>query len=75
MTTTIVKGWAPECLPDPDNTDGMSLEGKTFEVFITNDELLRILASYDPESGTSPGVADCRPIVRAILNAAKETGA
>ena len=32
-------------------------------------ELDRILASYDPNSGTSPGVADCRPLVRAILDA------
>ena len=35
-------------------------------------ELDRLLAAYDPNSGTSPGVADCRPIVRAILDKIKE---
>lgn len=32
-------------------------------------ELDRLLAAYDPNSGTSPAVADCRPLVRAILDA------
>lgn len=32
-------------------------------------ELNRLLAAYDPNSGTSPGVADARPVLRAILDA------
>jgi hypothetical protein len=36
----------------------------------TEPELAGLLASYDPTSGTSPGVADARPVLRAILNAA-----
>lgn len=31
-----------------------------------------LLAAYDPGVGTSPGVADCRPIVRVILDKIKE---
>lgn len=34
-------------------------------------ELDRLLAAYDPGSATSPPVADCRPLVRAILDAVK----
>lgn len=33
-------------------------------------EMQRLLAAYDPSSGTSPSVADARPVLRAILNAA-----
>lgn len=32
-------------------------------------ELDPLLAAYDPGSATSPPVADCRPLVRAILDA------
>jgi hypothetical protein len=35
-------------------------------------ELDGLLAAYEPESGTSPSCGDCRPILRAILNAALE---
>lgn len=36
---------------------------------ISAGELDRLLAAYDPNSATSPVVADCRPLVRAILDA------
>jgi hypothetical protein len=42
------------------------------KVFIDDDELLRLLANYDPESGTSPSVADSRPVLRAILDKVSE---
>ena len=32
-------------------------------------EAQRLLAAYSPQSGTSPGVSDCRPLVRAVLDA------
>ncbi len=32
-------------------------------------ELERLLAAYEPASGTSPTVGDCRPVLRTILNA------
>jgi hypothetical protein len=35
-------------------------------------ELERLLAAYDPASGTSPTVGDARPVLRALLNAALE---
>lgn len=37
-------------------------------------ELQRLLAAYDPTVGTSPGVADARPVLRAILDAALARG-
>lgn len=41
----------------------------SFNVRFEKVELERLLAAYDPNSGTSPGVADARPVLRAILNA------
>lgn len=38
-------------------------------VRIDQTELDRLLAAYDPGSGTSPSVADARPVLRAILDA------
>jgi hypothetical protein len=52
---------------DDIGTDGW---GSVFIVWIEQAELQRLLAAYDPSSGTSPGVADARPVLRAILNAA-----
>ena len=49
---------------------GTSGWGTLFNVWIEEAELQRLLAAYDPSSGTSPGVADARPVLRAILNAA-----
>lgn len=51
------------------------VDGWQVIVTYTDDEMSELLANYDPESGTSPSVADSRPTVRAILNAVKETGA
>jgi len=62
-----VKGWINEALPDDDNRE-QDVQGQTIELFISNDELGRLLNVYDPGSGTSPSVADCRPLVRAILD-------
>jgi hypothetical protein len=52
---------------DDVGTDAM---GSVFNVWIEDAELQRLLAAYDPSVGTSPGVADSRPVLRAILNAA-----
>lgn len=35
---------------------------------IDKTELDRLLAAYDPNSGTSPSVADARPVLRSILD-------
>ena len=45
--------------------------GKLTSVVVRIDkvELDRLLAAYDPASGTSPSVADARPVLRAILDA------
>jgi len=62
-----VKGWINEALPDDDNRE-QDVQGLTIELFISNDELGRLLNVYDPASGTSPSVGDCRPLVRTILD-------
>lgn len=49
---------------------GTEAVGSLFNVWIEDAELHRLLAPYDPAVGTSPGVADARPALRAILNAA-----
>jgi hypothetical protein len=49
---------------------GTDAVGSLFSVWVEDAELQRLLASYDPAVGTSPGVADARPVLRAILNAA-----
>jgi hypothetical protein len=51
------------------------VSGWTCIVTYTDDEMAELLSAYDPESGTSPTVAHCRPTVREILDAVKETGA
>ena len=68
-TKFVVKEIGTEHLPDPENPDGLSLEGKSISLFITTEELERLLSLYDPASATSPLAADCRPLVRAILDA------
>lgn len=52
----------------PDSETGAPIV--SFNVRFEQAELDRLLAAYDPNSGTSPGVSDARPVVRAILNAA-----
>lgn len=32
-------------------------------------EAQRLLAAYSPQSAMSPGVSDCRPLARAVLDA------
>ena len=66
-----VKGWESEILPD-DNDREVSISGQTFSLFISDAELVSLLDAYEPSSGTSPPVGDCRPIVRTILNALLE---
>lgn len=43
-------------------------------IWIPLSEIRVLLGHYDPQSGTSPSVADCRPIVRAILDKALSIG-
>ena len=52
------------------NEVGDTRPGTLFTLWIEEVELQRLLAAYDPSSGTSPGVADARPVLRAILNSA-----
>lgn len=40
----------------------------------TESELAALLSRYDPASGTSPSTAVCRPVVRALLDAALAAG-
>ena len=57
------------------DTDGniFSVEDVIVVPFIiTRAEATGFLAEYDPDSGTSPKVADARPIARAILDALKK---
>tara|TARA_R110000823_G_scaffold269761_1_gene389488 strand:- start:338 stop:559 length:222 start_codon:yes stop_codon:yes gene_type:complete len=65
-TKYIVKEIQSECLPDPDNVDGLSLEGVNIQLFITNDEVERLLAAFDDLSATSPSAADSRSIARPL---------
>ena len=51
-------------------SDGEPAWGTVFSVWIEQSELERMLAAYDPNSGTSPGVTDARTVVRPIFNAA-----
>lgn len=71
MTKYIVKEIQPECLPDPDNMDGLALEGVTVQLFITNDEVTRLLAAFDDLSATSPSAADSRSMARPLCLALK----
>jgi len=55
--------WGPEGV-----TDGYSIE-----ISWTEEEMATLRSGYDPASSTSPAVSICRPIVRQILDALKET--
>jgi hypothetical protein len=48
---------------------GIAAEGRSVVVWLESAELTRLLAAYDPNSGTSPSVADARPVLREILDA------
>ena len=43
-------------------------------IWIPLSEIKVLLSHYDSNSGTSPSVSDCRPIVRAILDKAISIG-
>lgn len=61
MATQAIYEWTQ---PNPDGVDITSVC-----VRVDQAELDRLLAAYDPGSGTSPSVADARPVLRAILDA------
>lgn len=48
---------------------GIPVEGLPISMWIDKVEIDRLLAEYNPASSTSPLAGDCRPIVRAILDA------
>jgi hypothetical protein len=54
-----------------EDTDGTQVEVEAFviPVIIPVSEVGELLASYDPSSGTSPGVTISRPLSRTILDA------
>jgi len=55
--------------------DGDGAEpGVRFILEMDDAELATLLAVYDPSSGTSPTTAVCRPVVRALLDAALAAG-
>lgn len=54
--------------------DGEDVQVVYTAVWIPLSEIQVLLSHYDPQSGTSPSVGDCRPIVRAILDKAILTG-
>lgn len=47
---------------------GNFVNGYMITVTLTEAEADDLLSRYDPASGTSPGVADARPVARVILN-------
>lgn len=54
-----------------EDTDGTQVEVEAFviPVIIPVSEVGELLASYDPSSGTSPGVTVSRPLSRTVLDA------
>jgi hypothetical protein len=46
--------------------------GTAVTICFSQEELERLLAAYEPNSGTSPTIGDARPVLRAILNAVLE---
>jgi len=49
--------------------EGFEIDGKQVELCISNDEVISLLASYDPDDFNSPDVATCRALARLILDA------
>lgn len=47
--------------------EGVYKTGHSVSIVLSEEEVQILLAEYDPASATSPSVATCRPIVRAIL--------
>ena len=54
--------------------DGEDVEVVYTAIWIPLSEIKVLLSHYDPQSGTSPSVSDCRPIVRAVLDKALSIG-
>jgi hypothetical protein len=50
------------------DASGNFVDGYLITVVMTEVEANDLLSRYDPASGTSPGVADARPVARVILN-------
>ena len=53
-----------------DTAVGESVDTLVFQLVIDKVTLADILTRFDPTSGTSPSVGDCRPTMRTVLNAA-----
>lgn len=51
-----------------DDGTGVSEAFYTFTIQLSKVELDTIKSRYDAASATSPSVADCRPLMRAVLN-------
>lgn len=51
------------------DTDGAYAEGYEIHLSLTDAEVVDLLSRYTPDSGTSPGVSDARPLARVILDA------
>ena len=51
--------------------DPFEIEGLVIPVVIDNDEILGLLAEYDPAASASPSAADSRVIARVLMDALK----
>jgi hypothetical protein len=49
-------------------------DGVAVTIIFSEDEVETLLSLYDPTYVSSPTAADCRPIVRMILDAIKDKG-
>lgn len=61
IVTTMQRG-------DAEGSDGIE-PGWVVGLTLTVPEMEALIANYDPTSGTSPSIGDCRPVLRSILNA------
>ena len=62
-----------EYKPNPDDVEGLSVEFQGFNVSLSAEELLRLVAAYDPANVDSLTLDDCRPLMCAILDAYLDT--
>ena len=51
--------------------DPFEIEGLIIPVVIGSDEILGLLAEYDPDASASPNAADSRVIARVVMDALK----
>ncbi len=49
--------------------EGFEIDGKQIELCISNDEIISLLAAYDPNDFNSPDIVTCRELARLILDA------